>query len=74
VSRPKFRHIATIKKRESHALGLYPASERVVVTAKVRAKIVGRGVTLSQVRRSIEEWDYQRLTHKPAAVGKEPKA
>lgn len=60
MSRPKFRHIATIKKRELRALGLAPLSERVVVTARIQTKIAGRGITLSQVRRVIERWHYQR--------------
>lgn len=60
MARPKFRHVATIKKREFRALGLAPLSERVVVTARIRAKLEGYGVTLALVRRAIERWDYQR--------------
>jgi hypothetical protein len=60
MSKPKFRHVATIRKREFRVLGLAPLSERVVVTARIRAKLAGYGISLALARRVIEHWDYQR--------------
>ncbi|MFQ6014303.1 MAG: hypothetical protein ACE5NP_02520 [Anaerolineae bacterium] len=55
-----FRHVARIRRRELRALGLSPPSDRVIVTDKIRRKVEGYGLTLKEVRRVIEEWEYQR--------------
>lgn len=57
-------HFAKIKPRELRALGIAPKSDVVAVTGKIKQKIAARNITLGIARLVVEQWDYQRRSHR----------
>lgn len=57
-------HFARIRRWEFRALGFAPKSDVVAVTEKIKNKIAARGISLQMARVVIEQWDYQRRSHR----------